>query len=702
MFCLRTFIFVLLSLSFAEADEHPPKAYQEILNQIEDASLRGQFEEALRFKNPLSEAFTLYLDAKKDLFESSEAEGLNKLETLLEKELDDPLLKSLLYEFGFLSIGYAENPWLADEEKAFHLKRAFAAFKRLIELGETEKGWIALGKTHLAHYLSGLEASDCTLCVSSLKKFQTPEALNLAFILETESLGDFKKKEALYSALVSTLEPFFQEYALLRINNLSAWGAFCIHKGLQDEGINHIKRARGLLLELLKGKVLEKFKQNAIFLFAGLTVSVDEGGEEALFFLNSLKEDNPLKKAYLALFNPDPADMLKLIETNSLPKGILFLMSSTLFKKGFFKEAEDLLHKARLQSPEALFLRGLIAEKQHLDEDKRKFLRTLIDRYPNHALADEAGFIFYTLPEYLSGGRAEIKHLEEFVKKRKSFYLPLAYYILGLDFKRDRKNKEGKWIRKKSLTAAIDAFAKVQSTYEVLLESCKIPIDKEDFYSQLALIAGQELGECNYEIAKESKGAKKQLYLEYSKEILTSNTAKLESSKLLPEACLESKLLLAEVLIELNEVDMAEKKIQEIIGKREQKEDYFFSKANRLLAASYIKKNAYQEALESLESADVCEEGFSTEELLTARMQKGFCLKALGKLDEAMKAFSSVVNANAVSGIRIEGMFERAAIYKDQNRYDLYRKQLEAIIKIGGTWKSKACQLLEQSNEHTY
>jgi hypothetical protein len=53
-------------------------------------------------------------------------------------------------------------------------------------------------------------------------------------------------------------------------------------------------------------------------------------------------------------------------------------------------------------------------------------------------------------------------------------FLINANYLIGMDFKRDRKSPEGKWLRRQNLTAAIDSFQKAENIFRCL-QSKKYP-----------------------------------------------------------------------------------------------------------------------------------------------------------------------------------------------------------------------------------
>lgn len=641
-------------------------------------------------ENPLNKSALLYLSAKKELMAGNKILAIKNLENALENELPYSLLNAVLLEYGQLSFSCLEDPDRSQNEKEVYFHKGCGAFKRLLQ--KDQKCAISLGRGYLIYGMNGGYLIKDDDLLKNLKEGKTPEHLRLADILEIEFSPDFATKEALYQSL-EVKGPFTEESSMLRLQNLMKWGTFLVHKGFYQEGKDLLKKGADLTSACLEQGQFHQLKESAIYAFCELSSMADLNLKPAFAWLKTLKPSD--KTAALLLFEEFKNNPSQKTADDLLSKAHFLnevLIAKALFDQGFLSHAKSLLTS---HSPEALFLSACIADQEGAIEDKQKYLKNLIDAYPDHPLIDNAEFMFYSVQEYLSGGRSEMKHLERIAKTRKdSLHTPLVYYLIGLDCKKDRKTAAGKWIRKKNLTDAIDAFTNASSSYENLKARCIVPHEQKQALDELAHLASFEQGSCNFEIAKASKGAKRKLYLEYSKEVFSTLSQKIQKS--FPKLYKEALLLLSEVLIQLDDHDSAYTTLSQII--HEDESPYFLSKAHFLLADTLIKKREYTQALKSLAIAENDFGGFSSDEMLHVGMQKGFCLKALGKLDDAMMAFSTVVNANIVSSLRIEGMFERAAIYKDQNRYDLYRKQLEAILKLGGQWQSKARQLLDETN----
>ena len=650
--------------------------------------------------NQLFASALLYLSAKKEIIAKNNTKALALFSELLEKDLPSGLLNALFSDFDHLLFSLdIQN--LSQNEKESHFQKSLSLIKKIFENGCTETGWLALGKVYLALCMNSLpikNKEELAQVIFELKKIKTPESSTISFILGAESASEFSAKEATYQTLDHYSEyPFFEEACFFRIQNLLKWGTCLNQKGFVKEGAIHLKKAANFLDSFLKAQIFKKFKNSVTLLYLNLLL-INSEPEKAEHWLGQIPKTKE-SETYQALFafnkqtSQETADiLLKKALALKTKSNLPILIATSLFDHGYNKESEALLNNSDLFA-EALFLKARIADKEQRGDDKRAILKIFIDSYENHPLIEEALFMLYSVNEYLNGGRTEMKHLEHIAKTRNlSPYLPLVHYMIGLDLKKDRKTPDGKWVRKKSLTQAIDAFRNSYTAFETLSASNLIPTDRIELLQELAHLAKLEQGISNFEIAKESKGVKKELYLQYAKEILTSLSDLKTASELLYK---ETLIVLAEVLIEMDENESAYGVLSKIITE-EKNSSYFLSKAHFLLATILMKKGDYQQALQSIDTALEFSDGFSSEDKLMLSMRKGYCFKHLGKLDEAMAQFSIVVNANAISNLRIDGMFERAALYKDQSRYDLYRKQLEAILKIGGKWQLKARQLLEE------
>ncbi len=206
----------------------------------------------------------------------------------------------------------------------------------------------------------------------------------------------------------------------------------------------------------------------------------------------------------------------------------LFLMLGQHYEnqKDFAKAEETYLKTAQnypksAQAAEAWFKAALSAEHQKREEDKIKtYRRYVYEQYPNSPFAAEAYFTTYSYQDYVQGDRKAMHHLQGMLGRfPKSPYTLNALYLLGIDYLRDRKTPEGRWVRKKSLTSAIDHFNKVESLFSELYSKNQIPSATLTYYTYLRDRSILERALANLTIADESTGAKRQIYLDYAVDV---------------------------------------------------------------------------------------------------------------------------------------------------------------------------------------
>lgn len=753
---------LLKTKQYAEADSY----FEEVLKSskssavIENASIKRvitahlaqdheKTEAALHiFKStqltdPLNRSLLFYLNAKEQMLRGNTQLAINSFKQSTEQKVPAELLKPLLAEYGNFLITIALEK--SGNESAELFRVANQTFSTLIALGSEEEGLIGRGKNLLAKKMSstGPEESDGQEqeIILSLLKIPSEKAARLALLLQAESEGDYKKKNERFLMLLASAEKEKKApIAMLHGLHLLRWAITLNQEGFLEESKLRYKESADALALFMEAYPASPLFTKAALSFVKATLGTKEGFSQAQKILSSLKDkdvpEQTLAKAYEALLALETGDRnasalanaaIKSYETafkkhpnNSFLKEARFILASSLYRLEEITRAKALLLEGdkekdlALLLPEELNLLASIADKEGSYEERAAFLAYLAERHQDHPLAKEAAFRRYTLKEYLSGGKPEMKHLEQYVSTWKdSPRIPLAYYLIGLDYKQDRKSTEGRWIRKKSFTKAIEAFTQVSSSFHALQQKKQIPKDQLESLTLLSFNAELETGLCNFLIAKESKAAKKEVYLEYSREIFAHLVSQLQ-----PEAnylhtisngwslYMDAKLLLAEAEIELSSLDMGRRHLSdalEYLQRAGVKQGYYYAKAHYLTAGLCIQDSQYEEAMNHLLLAEQEDTGFTTDEKLDGTIKKGLCLKSLGRLDDAMNVFSSVVNADAVSSLRVQAMLERAYIYKDQNRLDLYRKQLEALERMGGKWQAKAQQLLEeQYGEHRH
>lgn len=359
----------------------------------------------------------------------------------------------------------------------------------------------------------------------------------------------------------------------------------------------------------------------------------------------------------------------------------------------------------------------------HMNSEYRKYLRKVFEDFPNSPHAPEAYFKFYTYQEYLQGDRQAIKHLQNLSEKYPdSPHLIETYYLLGLDCKRDRKTPEGKWIRKKNLTDAIDSFQKAEASFDhiIAIAPSNFTPEQLSYYINVRYRATLELAMANLAISEESQGAKKQIYLQYAESVFRQlinefqikdhpYTKILISVDSYPIIYQESIYYFTMTQLKKHDDLQAEKILAENISRYH---DAKIFRAHYLSLSLYeqgniaMRRKEFILALDKYKQAEeAAKNTLTTEQKLDLWIQESYCYRGLHQYDQAILILSKVINDNAISSLRLKAMFLRAETYELSQRPELARKQLESLAKKGDSqslnpWVLKAKQKLEE--EHGY
>lgn len=459
-----------------------------------------------------------------------------------------------------------------------------------------------------------------------------------------------------------------------------------------------------------------------------------ERSQEALSVLNRVIQDSSL---LMSLKNPDEifylhaliAAWIAEVETSSekevqaesslkealarFPKGEwsdreLYLLGAMYERQKRYDEAEKIfleiprLHPDSDLAAPALFFAGRAAASQQAENRKREHFVELYDRYPNSSYAPEAYFSLYSYQDYVQGDRAALKHLEALPKKyADSPYALHAFYLMGLDYKRDRKTPEGKWLRKKNLPAAIEAFNQVEISFDHLNSLGKLPEEELGKLISMRYRAMLERALTNFQVAEESQGMKKNIFLVYAEELLQKllvvlHQAQSENYRSLEE---ESGYWLVKIKIALGKEDEAENAIAMMLDKYRSAKinrSYFLSRLLYEWAMLGVNKEDYVIALERFKQAEDASKGnlLGSDQRLDLWIRQSDCYCSLQEYDQALLVLSQVINDDTVSGLRLKAMALRAEVYEKQGRSELARRQWEALEKKGGFWAAEAKQHL--------
>lgn len=358
------------------------------------------------------------------------------------------------------------------------------------------------------------------------------------------------------------------------------------------------------------------------------------------------------------------------------------LKAQALIANGALKEAEEILSPLQ-PTPEGLYQLIQVKEMQKAPKEEiAPLLQTLLALEPTTPFHAAAFFEYYTFQDYLLGKKEALVHLKEHVKRFPDTpYSLMAWYLIGLDLKRERKSDSGRRVHAKNLEQAIEAFHKAETGYTKLQP--QLPAEDKEYWENIKNYATLERARTLIEIAQHSSSAKKHIYLTYAIDTLE------------PLSSLEARLLLADVYSEEGEKENSLKelnKLEKFCRQQYPKQNYYLAKT--LLS----KGRLYYTLGEPEKGISLLEEGISlapkhaltTDELLEAQITKGLCLKDLNELDKAMLVMSEVINSEMISSLRVKAMYFRALIYESQGRLELAKRQLEATLSKGGEWAELA------------
>lgn len=329
------------------------------------------------------------------------------------------------------------------------------------------------------------------------------------------------------------------------------------------------------------------------------------------------------------------------------------------------------------RNAEKLYTRIKILENLNRSESEIKTAKTeLLAFSPESKYHAQIAFELYSFQDYLWGRKEALSHLTHFIKAYpKSPYTLLAWYLVGLDRKVERKPDGKRRIHHKNLESAQDAFLEVENLFHEIRETIE-PKERE-YWANIHEKAILERARTLIEIADNSIGIKQHLYYVYALDSLDQLK--------LPE----SQLLSVQVYIKDKDLKSALNLVEKIESEfKKNATTALFAKLliekGRILA--YQKK--YQEAIEIL-NLQRFEESLFVDESLGAKITKSLCHKELKQYDQAMLVLADVINSEAISSLRIKAMFIRSLIYQDLGKEKLAKRQYDAVMEKGGTWATQ-------------
>ncbi len=358
---------------------------------------------------------------------------------------------------------------------------------------------------------------------------------------------------------------------------------------------------------------------------------------------------------------------------------------------------------------EACFWLAHCAEKQNQSALKKDYLQQVYAQDFQSPYAPVAYFHFYSYSEYMRGERKAIKHLQAMPNLFPNHPLIItAYYLIGMDHKKDHLTEAGQVLRRKDWTAAIDAFQLAEATFDALFTQKLISLDDMTYFTQVHYRAKLERAQANLSIAQHSIGGKRQIYLEYAEGVFKELIQDLSTRKILddkifyPKILSEAEFKLAQTYTEREKWKDAENILDQSLSRFQQNgvhQGYGSMRVWNEKGKLAQKRADFVSALHCFleaEKATTSEHlGLSPDEKLELWIQQSLCHKEMHQYEEAMRLLSRVINDDVISAVRIKAMYLRAEIYELQNRPELALKQLEATASKGGEWSQKAKEKLE-------
>ncbi len=540
-----------------------------------------------------------------------------------------------------------------------------------------------------------------------------------ALILQAQLALTYEEKDRLYRLL--TAENINSPYVLkgwyLRgLNDLKYGEKHCAPEALNraccefeivwKHCLNVNKHFAGLALkshlQALLARKTKKSNENAIKLIAAILSQND---------LNLPNLDDIFYLRGLAAFDLDPdlavESFEKAIEYDRTPAAIeaLFTLGALHFQNNRLEIAEKIFLKfaeknpEHQKAPEALFFAAECFSNQDI---KKK----LFESYPLSPLAAEAYLSYYPGQRYIMGEKEAIDHLAGMPDRfPESPWCIEAYYLLGMDLKRDRRTSSGNLSRPKDPAKALEMFQHAETIYSVFHDKGSLSEQQQYFYT-LRCHAAIERALTYMQIAESSKGTKLKIYLEYAKDLLQGMIKELKQSSFMAAAGPYPSLLEeCEYHLAIAHIKMHEDREAETILSEMQKE-YRKSKITRgyylslvYYEAAMIEKRRGQtlKALDLLRQAEDAAKGkvVTSDQLLDIWIQQSLCYLDRCNDEMAMKILSHVINQDVASTQRLKAMFLRSNIYESQGRKELALRQLEALAKQQGEWAIKAKEKLQ-------
>ncbi len=661
--------------------------------------------------------------------------------------------KPTLLQLATSYLRRATETSLAAQERQRHFRRSREILEELQEKSPCDQVQIALTEVLIteAKHLNSAEAmAEAKALLGHEEYFVTPYAKTQALLLKADAADNFSERESCYRRLTAAEQRTSPLYG----RNLYLRGMNDLQEGLDIQKLGDHTSAHPHFQSAAQSFQTAVTVSESVDLQLALdaasalmqtysALGTERALEQGIQFMDSLEREHPLlhetkydpgeliyeqarlmaqhdKYIYQANLEDPIRDLvMRLVAVNSsgpYTDRALYILATRDYKIGLLCRAEQMFQHIYSEYPDrqhagdALFWLARCKEQSDAPKEEiRELFKQVYDKYPNSTYATEAYFHSYSLAEYLQGDEAAIEHLEALDKKfPKSSYVANAKLLIGLDLKRSRHSPSGHLIRQKDWDSAIAAFQQCEEAFERLLEEGNATEDLASVYLRARL----ERAMANLAIANASQGAKRDIYIEYAIDLFRGLLETLDNpssplwglniqGEAYPAIAEETSYGLAIAHLKAGQNDEALQvldKMTERFHRAKVTRGYYLSRVRYQQAYIAMRKDNYRTALKYLNAAEDANKGkvLSTDEHLDLWIQRSHCYRELGRLDEAMRQLSQVINSDAVSTLRLKAMYLRADIYELQQRPELAQKQLEAVAKMGGYWATQAQERLKR------
>jgi TolA-binding protein len=664
--------------------------------------------------------------------------------------------RDALYYLGWSHLKFTQEPRESSEELLAHIDLAETSFQTLIDnslLNDSLKDYAYLALAQVKLQRGGDDMQEqIDKIINQEGALISLDSKVQGLLISAEAASSYTQKELLYDTVIQekylSSRYYPEAWFLKAFNDYET--AILVDKEEKEDKKPYLEKAMSAFETafVLLDKTDKKRAVSCLKYQAEISQHL-HFNEEALSFTQSYLEyskKNHLKVknihdmyflqgviAYHVFERTEDETKLELAERSLLtvingadskdPKReqAMSFLGTTYFQQGKHIQAQDLFVKLAKEYPqsqkagEALFWASESAEWLNQDlELVQSYRRRCFESHASSSYADEAYFSYFPYSDYLQGTTEAIDHLHAMKHLFPSSpYLISTHYLIGLDYKKDKKNKTGDILRRKDLNAAVEAFGEVHNAFEECYASNQLGDNNLDYFANAYYRASHEKALCLLAIASEATDSKKSLIHNEVKNTLLSIIHDLENGShplasqltsgmhysLILE---ESEFTLAQTHINLGELDEAESVLNSILdhyASRQEVRGYHLSRAWYELGKIAMHRKNYQKALALFSDSEDTGKGsgLSGEQKLDLWIQLALSHKELKDNNTAMKILSKVINDNTASPLRLKAMYLRAEIYEADGRHELAMKQLEVTSKKAGEWALKAKDKLEQN-----